>query len=159
MNKFICSSTLSLKVTSIRLCAMRYVSCNSCCCAVQPVTSTKQVTSLVLASVVEFRSTISEIDKSLDYSAPHGVWDGDGASTNRDLVPCWRSRHGGANQRLRTPAIIDFMSCPQPYSSTRRRVMLIPCLVQFLCSYVVSGRNIVVQQVYGWSQSEETRHI
>lgn len=67
---------LSLKVTSIQFCAMRYVSCNSCCCAVQPVTFTKEVAFLVLASVVEFRSTISEIDKSHDsfsHSAPHGV--------------------------------------------------------------------------------------
>jgi len=157
MNKSICLTTLPLKVTSIQICTMRYVFCNYCWCAVQPVTSTKQVTSLDLASVVEPRSTISEIDKSLDsfsHSAPHGVWDGDGASTNRNLIPCWRSRHGGANQRVRTPAIIDFMLCPQPYSSTRRRVMLIPCLVQFLCSYVVSGRTIVVHRVYQWSQSK-----
>ena len=160
---------MSLKVTSIQFCAMRYVSCNSCCCAVQPVTFTKEVAFLVLASVVEFRSTISEIDKSHDsfsHSAPHGVWDGDGASTNRTWFPAggWRSRHGDATNRLRTPAIIDSMLCPQPYSSTRRRVMRFPCFVVSFCNNVVLVKTMVVHregqsQCIDGAASEETCHI
>jgi hypothetical protein len=98
--------SVPLKVTSIQFCAMRYVSCNACCRAVQPVTSTKEVAFLVLASVVEFRSTINVIDKILTRSPTlhHMAFGTMMAQAQTALHSLLKERHNGANSRLLTTA-------------------------------------------------------
>jgi hypothetical protein len=144
---------------------MRYVSCNVCCCAVQPVTSTKEVAFLVLASVVEFRSTINVIDRILTRSPTlhHMAFGTMMAQAQTALHSLLKERHHGANSRLQTTAHhrLYVVSSTILEHSTTSSSLFCEIFLQLRCAGEHHGHlgPRKARSQHRLSLSEETYHI